>query len=278
LLRQRLEYRLEITQARDLFDSGKKEEAKKALDDIRPELFEPISEQMAVRRLLGWEYAREYQWADAITNLGWVIQNDDPLWHSGIGGDHLRYSTALVAGNDFTGYNQYRQNLVADLFHTNDAGGSWFLCRLVTLTPADSAFMQSLTPFVEAAFTATNFNVPANQLHDYKAFHIWNLAMVAYRNGEYGNALSLTDDALAQRSSDNILGSYIHSVRAMAFYRLGQVQEAGNELRAAKRPVDAIFKNGAAKIAESQWFGWHIARIYINEAENMMKDSSAALE
>ena len=268
-----VEYRLRITEARTLFDAGQPEEAEQALDKIQPELFEPVSLQVAAHRLLGWEYAREHHWANAASNLAVVVQNDNPHWNSEIADDQFRYSAAVVIANDLVGYNHYRQNLVADLFHTNSAEGSWFLCRLALLTPADPAFMRSLEPFVKVAFTTTNFNVAPSPSQSYKAYHIWMLALVAYRNGDYPNALALTAASLAQHPSDRALVSFIHSTRAMALYRMGRVQEAKHELDQAKEPVDPIFKEGVSKVQnDSQWLSWHIAQIYINEAEKMMSD------
>jgi hypothetical protein len=54
---------------------------------------------------------------------------------------------------------------------------------------------------------------------------------------------------------------------------MGRVQEAKHELDQAKEPVDPIFKNGVSKVTDdSQWLAWHIAQIYINEAEKMMSE------
>ena len=268
-----VEYRLRITEARNLFDAGQPEEAEQALDKIQPELFEPVSLQVAAHRLLGWEYAREHHWANAVSNLAVVVQNNNPHWNTETADDQFRYSAAAVIANDLVGYNHYRQNLVADLFHTNSAEGSWFLCRLALLTPADPAFMRSLEPFVKVAFTTTNFNVAPSPSQSYKAYHIWMLALAAYRNGDYPNALALTAASLAQHPSDRALVSFIHSTRAMALYRMGRVQEAKHELDQAKEPVDPIFKDGVSKVTDDrQWLSWHIAQIYINEAEKMMSD------
>jgi serine/threonine protein kinase len=268
-----MEYRLRITEARNLFDAGQPEEAEQALDKIRPEIFEPVRQQVAARRLLGWEYAREHHWANAVSNLAVVVQNDNPHWNSETAEDHVRYSAAAVIANDLVAYNHYRQNLVADLFHTNNAEGAWFLCRLALLTPADPAFMRSLEPFVKVAFTTTNFSVAPSPSHSYKAYHTWMLALAAYRNGDYPNAMALTAASLDQHPSDRALVSFIHSTRAMALCRMGRVQEAKHELDQAKEPVDPIFKNGVSKVTDdSQWLAWHIAQIYINEAEKMTSE------
>ncbi len=277
LLRQQVEFRLQMTEAQNLFDSGKPEDAKKMLDGIRPELFQPASEEIAARRLLAWEYAKEDHWAEAVSNYAVVVQRDDPRWNVDIAGDQETYLDALVIANDLAAYDHYRQNLVTDLFRTNDIEGSEFICGLVLLTPADPAFMQSLVPFVKVA-SEWNYSGVTNpdDLRNAKAGKSFNLALVAYRNGDYTNALAWSADCLAQHPSWPQFPPCAHAVRAMALYRLAQVQKAKLELNPAKKAVDAAFKKGGLQgYNEGGWFFWHRARIYLNEAEKLLSDSTA---
>ena len=278
LLRRQVEFRLQMTEARNLFDSGKPWDAKKMLDGIRPELFEPASEQIAARRLLAWEYAKENHWDSTVSNLAMVIQNDDPHWNFDIASDQGNYSEALVVANDLAAYDHYRQNLTADLNRTNDVEGSEFLCSIVLFTPADPAFMRSLAPFVKVAST---WNYPgltnSDDIREAKADKSFILALVAYRNGDYTNARAWAADCLAQHPPYPQLPPCALAVRAMALYRVGQVQGAKFELNRAKRVVDQVFKEGGIQSYldnEGGWFLWYSAQIYLNEAEKLMDDST----
>jgi len=147
------------------------------------------------------------------------------------------------------------------------------------LTPATPAFMQSLAPFVNVASAWTNFDATdVTRLQNSKAWKCCVLAMVYYRNGEYTNALTWADNTISQHAPDPTLAPAAHAFRAMALYRIGQVQEAKLELDWAKEVVDPIFKKGVSKVTnnEGRWFEWHIDRIYINEAEKMMGESAGA--
>ena len=276
LLRQQVEFRLRMTEAQNLFSSGKPEDAKKKLDGIRPELFESASEQMAARRLLGWEYAKEDHWPEAVSNLAVVVQNDDPHWNFDIACDVGYCANTLVIANDLAAYDHYRQTLTTDLHRTNDVEGSEFICSIVLFTPADPAFMRSLAPFVNAASTLNYPGVTnSDDIREAKADKSFILALVAYRNGDYTNALVLSADCLALHPPYPQLPPCAQSVRAMALYRLGQVQGAKLELNRATKVVDEAFKKGGLQgYNEGGWFFWHSARIYLNEAEKLMSDST----
>ena len=68
----------------------------------------------------------------------------------------------------------------------------------------------------------------------------------------------------------------MHALKAMTLYKTAQIQMAKQELALAKKPVETTFKNGISKINNtSDWFQWHIAKIYVSEAEKMMNGPPA---
>lgn len=267
-LRRRLEYRLEISQANSLFSTGKKKEAEKVLNAIRPESFEPTSEQAAVLKLLSWEYAKEDNWTNALANLAALVPIERPEWP----GYHFAYSTALAMANDKAGAGAHQRDLAARLSYTNDPEGSEFLCRLALLMPAEKDVMQSLAPFACAAQTRTNYQ--SERMRDRKAWNRFALALYSYRNGDNTNTLKWIADCFALGSlSDPTVAPCARAVKAMALYRLGQVDQAKLEISEARKILDPVFQQGVSQATqnEGRWYEWYQAEIYFNEAEQLME-------
>jgi eukaryotic-like serine/threonine-protein kinase len=276
-IRRKLEYRLQISRASELFNAGKPADAEKLLNGIHPESFEPLREEIAVRRLLAWEYAKEDHWTDALTNLAAIIKNESPHWDGEIANDHYFYSTALVIVGDLAGYTTYRQELATRLFNTNDAGGSEFLCRLALLTPGEKGVIRSLTPFADVAMNRTNY--VGDRIRDAKAWNRLILALFAFRDGDNTNALKWIADCLVQgNSGDPTVAPCAHAVRAMALYQMGQADQAKLEISAARKILDPVLKQGVSKVTqnEGRWFEWQQVRIYFNEADRMVTNSVPA--
>jgi hypothetical protein len=107
-LRQQIEVRLTVANARTLANSGKYDEAEKLLNGIEPSLIEPDAIHASLRRQLGWRQVLQNQWSAAAAALAVLLQVDGTAWDGEIASDYYFYATALVEAGDVAGYERFR--------------------------------------------------------------------------------------------------------------------------------------------------------------------------
>ena len=110
-LRQQIEVRLTVAQARTLSNSGKYDKAEKLLNGIEPSLIEPDAIHADLRRQLGWQRILKSQWSGAAANLAVLLQVDGKAWDREIAADYWSYATALVEAGDQPATNVFARRL-----------------------------------------------------------------------------------------------------------------------------------------------------------------------
>jgi eukaryotic-like serine/threonine-protein kinase len=270
------EARSRLAEARNFFNQGKQLEAEKLLNEIRPELIEPESEQIGLRRQLAWEFAKQEKWTKCLSNFMVAVQiGRSKIGDHDVAVDHYCYVTALIVAQDFRTYDNFRRELLSARRYMAKADGAEFLCRITLMTPADEDFLRSLAPCAEMAAARTNYT--GSRPQDQQAVNNFALALFAYRTGNDTNALRWANEAIAARAIAPTVNPCAHALRAMAFFRLGQIENAKSEINLSEKTVKPVFDKGVFAVTQNagRAFEWYHARYYLNEAKKMIGDLSS---
>jgi len=267
-LREKLESRVKIVEARKLFAKGNALEAEKMLNDIRPELIDPPSEQLEVRRMLAWEFAKQSLWSHALSNFSLVLQINRPgTGTADAASDDYYYTTALVVANDLQGYDKFRREILAQ-GHYRRYGD--FLFRLTLLTPANDDLMRILSPYDEVAEKRVEYG--GSRPNDERAWNRFARALYAFRSGDMSSAILFADECLAIRVMDPTVEPCVRALKAWIFCELGQVDDAKRSLESGRKVVDPVFEVRVSSVTSNQgrWFEWYLAKFFLDEAAKMI--------
>src|SRR5207344_2605580 len=104
---QKVETRLNISQARTLFNNKQYDDAEKLLNEIDPGLIEPDTVHASLRRQLGWQRVLQNEWTGAAANLAAVLQVDGTAWDRDVAVDYYHYASVAVRAGDKAGYERF---------------------------------------------------------------------------------------------------------------------------------------------------------------------------
>ena len=270
-LRQKLEVRMQIVQARALYDAKKYEEAENLLNETDSAFLGPDSAHASLRRGLTWRHILRNQWDGAVTNLAMLLQADGPDMDREIAQDHYFFANALVEIGDRAAYERFRQALVARHAGNTSPEFAKFLCEITLLMSADEKLIASLGGFYDLAATRLNYAEGGNQ--DNEVVRRFSLALVDYRRGNYAQAAARCASCLSQPLKDSSHLPAVLAVSAMARHQLRQKDEARLELAFARQIIDPVFQTGPSAFNQrlmGVWMEWVEARTLLREAANLI--------
>jgi len=272
-LRQQIEVRLTITQARTLFNNRKYDETEKLLNGIEPSFIEPDAIHADLRRRLAEQRVSKGQWSVAADNLAVLLQVDGNAWDTQVANDYYFYATALVEAGDEAGYERFRRALINRFKDTtNDLAGAEFWCVLSLLTPADDKLLTDLSRLYEVAANRQEYTGDRAQAE--KSSTYLSRAIVDYRRGNYSKADEMIQQCVAQQAKPYHI-PVVLTIRAMIHHQLHRDEEAQMELTSARRAIDPIMRGGPGpKI--TGYFGWFAADILLREATALIEGPTDA--
>jgi hypothetical protein len=226
-------------------------------------LFRPLGDWVAVRG--NWRRAAEYY--SALVRLD--FEQSDPVTL-----DYTKYAVVLVETGDLRAYEEFCRDTVRQFGNTSDCVLADRIIKLCSLCPPKADLLAALVPFAELAAKS----IPADaQLTsgDWPIFwRCLSLALFEYRRGDYADALHwggrcLEFDKL-EHMPPRVAG--IHAISAMCYFRLGQNEQAREELGKSRALIEERSKTEFVAYDDSRgwWFDWFLAMILEREAAAMI--------
>ena len=268
-LRHEAEVREKITQAALLVSQEKFPEADRLLAEIS--FTQPTVEGAAVLRSMAEWHAVHSRWkpaADRLTLLLGVNQLDG--WDVSTL-DYLRCGPVLIELGDTSGYDRFREEAVTR-FTKTPCPATDRIVKICLLLPADRKMISALSPFAE---TTTKSFVEADASGDvFQASWLSvSLALWEYRAGNFAKAAEWGRRCVAYPEPNAPRTATARVILAMAYQRLGRVEEAQSELAKGREIVEGKFKSRVGTPVQGFWFDWIFARILLRESAAMVEST-----
>ncbi|HLX72690.1 MAG TPA: serine/threonine-protein kinase [Verrucomicrobiae bacterium] len=265
LLRQQAEARERIAQAIVLLDKNRLDEADQMVGGIASSNTAMVGE--AVFRTLGewaamqghWQRASEY--FSALTHVD-RFETSDPSTL-----DHTKCAVSLLKSGDKARYDGFCQETIQQFGATTDPLIAERTVKNALLLPADTDRLKSLAPLADLAALSFPNSIPTNAAWMFP-WRCVSLSLWEYRRGNYRGSIDWGNRCLGYGDDSLSRTATIHAIRALAYHRLGQSENAHSELALSRELIDATFKRGLVTWNDIQgyWFDWVLGQILEQEA------------
>jgi eukaryotic-like serine/threonine-protein kinase len=266
-LRLQAEAREKITQAAVLVSQDKLDEADRIMSETSPG--EPSVEAARVLRSLGEWHARHARWTQAADRYKLLLHVNQLDGWDQCALDSFACGVCLEENGGAVHFDQFRQEALARFSSTTNAVVAERILKISLLQSPSRRVMASFAPF--ALMAENSFAEP--DLHDPEglARAAWgsvSLALWEYRQGHYERSSQWARHCLACPESNAPREATAHIELALALFQAGAREEALNELRQGRRPIEDIFQRDLApgNGTVGFWFDWVFARILLREA------------
>ena len=275
LLRQKAETHEKITQAQDLFETGKFDEAQSILSQIPPGPELSDSAQAEMLGAMGYWYAGHEQWKDAATDFARRLQVDQSADGNQRTWDSELYAPALILSGDAEGYEKFRQATISRFRDTTNAGMANRVCYVSLLRPADQKTMAGLAPLYEVLVRQQN---DPTVTADSKSGGLMALALVDYRRGDYSRAVEhsqLWVKTPPQNPAEGRIAAG-EAILAMAYHQLHRADEARAALTQARHAneslvnLEASFRRGKLTSNPTHLLRGVAGQMILNEANALV--------
>jgi hypothetical protein len=274
-LREEAENRGRVTHAAFLISQGMLEEADDLVSHVTA--IKPSLEAESVLRTLGQWNALKERWKEAAERFNLLLEVDqkDNSW--AITEDLLKAGPIQIERGDLQGYERFRRAAIARYMGTADPVFAERTLKISLLLPVDEATMKLLRPFSNlSADSMRGQKVPVDYM---AAWRCVSLALMAYREDYTPTAKAWCDRCLSYKEENNPARiATARIIRAMACFRLGEVEQARSELKRGRGLVAAEFSKGLEEGngGIGYWYDWLFARILMREAEAMSEKPVSA--
>jgi eukaryotic-like serine/threonine-protein kinase len=270
--RVQAENRERITQAAFLISRDQLEEADAVVAKVTT--IEPSLEAEAVLRRLGEWHALQSRWDRSAARFDQLLQADQQDNSEMITMDLLMAGPIQVERGDIKGYEHFRSAAIARFSSTTDARYAERTLKISLLLPADEKVIKSLKPFESIA--AGSFERDPVNGETFPLMAAWkciSLALMAYRQNYLPTAQEWCRQSLAYQENTPARIATAHIISAMASHQLGENDQAGSELEAGRKLVEAQFAANltAGNGTEGFWFDWLFARVLLREADLLFR-------
>jgi serine/threonine protein kinase len=275
-LLQQSKARENVALAAALLSDQKFEEADGLLRQTPPNSIFPSWQAAAVFRALGeWNarYGRWRQAADCFTLLMQANQTEEPI-RTAMGYDLIEPGPAFLEAGDVDAYERFRQKVLSRFPKAGNPQAAAHILQACLLMPADSSLLRRLEPIAAVA----RQNAPGTSHVDLHQT-VWravDLSLLAYRQENFTNALTLAQEALAHPELHFGRDLATHAILCMSYYRLGQADQAHAEYMAAQKAHTERRTASSPDLAEPQkesWNSWAVAHVLLREAAQLTGES-----
>ena len=278
LLRREAEAQAVIAKASSLVDKFKFAEADEFVGSLPSSdtamagaaVFRPLGDWAAVRE--NWRRAAEYY--SNLVPLD-LFKNLDPTTT-----DYTKYEVVLVEMDDRRAYENLCDDFIRQFEKTSDPNAAERVIKNSLLLPPEASRLAALAPLAELTTKSVNGNaVSVNWPLPWRSM---TLALMEYRRGNYDEAVNWGNRCLSAQSDslDVTCVATVRAILAMAYFQLGQAEQARSEL-AKSRELIAERSNTAFVIYQDghgMWFDWFFGRILEREAATMIETPAPAIK
>ena len=248
---------------------GKFEDADGVLNQVKNFPADPTLDCASAFRSVGEWLALQSRWQPASARYSALIKIDKLAPLPQVIFDYQACGVVLAENGDLEQYGRFWRMAVTNFAATPN--GSILIASL--LTPLDDVQIEQLRP-LEAATEKQMRAIPKNRR---SGWNLMPLGLWQYRSGNYDAAVKSCQTGLAQNVKFPVTDALLHTILAMAYYHLGQTDDAGTELAQGRQLIDAKFKVGLdhGQAGIGLWFDWVYARHLWREAASLVGDGSA---
>ena len=189
--------------------------------------------------------------------------------------DDQRYGVLLVDQGLLSDYDRFRRALVNRESGTENVTAAQRAIRDCLLIPASSDLLRSLDEF--AVLTQNSFESGADKISVVNSEnYCYSIALWKYRVNNFSNSVAWCTRGLNYHNGAQSRDVNIRLLLAMSRAQLGNVVDARAELAACRKIIEDAFAAGfdKSKNRQSLWYNWFTSRIYLHEAELLLKKSS----
>ncbi|MEO7100629.1 MAG: serine/threonine-protein kinase [Luteolibacter sp.] len=268
-LREAAESRGKIAQAAVQLKYGNIDAADRLLSQVPVSSAQPSLESADTFRTMGeWHVAagRWKQAAERFSALVYAITAVDVSDTDDVSRDLLPASASLYEAGDIAGYERLRKIAINRFRNTTNPVVAEQLLKTCLLLPPDASMLTALEPSLKLAESNLLGSLPL------VAWREFAVALTEYRQNDFaattewaGRCINSESKILAREASARLL-------RAMAWFRLGKIEDSRKELELAckimgKRSTGRL---EALDASNAFWFDWVNARILRREAEGLI--------
>jgi serine/threonine protein kinase len=268
-LRFEAEVRQKITQAALLVSQDRFEQADALLTDVS--VTQPTLEGAAVFRAVGEWHVVENRWKQAADRFAVLCRIDQLDGRDVSTLDSLRQGPVLIEGADLSGYERFRDEVIARYATTTAEVGDRIV-KISLLRPATEPVLQALRPYADA--TAKAFaNAESSGDVFMAAWRSVSLALWEYRSGNYLKAVQWAQRCLDYPETNAPRTATARIILALAFQQLGRGKEAQLALNESRDLFGSKAKTHLERGTPVQgfWFDWLFARILLHEAKALIE-------
>jgi hypothetical protein len=272
-LREKAEVGVDIARAAVLLKYGNIQKADELLAKIPPPMAQPSLESAETFRSLGLWHAKAGRWreaADRYAALAYSITSADTSDSDAISRDLLPAVAAMCEARDMTGYGKLRA-MAIDRFggSTNQVVAEQMIKACLIQVP-EREIMKKLESLMTVLSATQAKGVPNNTKDpSLLAWRLFSLALMEYRRGDFTAALEWSEKCLNYPNENHTRVALARIVRAMAWYRVGRVEDARREADAVRGILAERFSTdqGIFEKSGSMWQDWLYARMLLREAD-----------
>ncbi|MBN2162101.1 MAG: serine/threonine protein kinase [Pontiellaceae bacterium] len=265
-LRMQAEDRERVAQAAYLLGQNKISEADQMVDAVAT--LTPSLEAESVLRTLGEWHALNGRWELAAKRFRLLLKVDikDESWT--ITDDLLMAGPIMIERGDREGYEEFRRAALLRYQDTDDPVFAERTMKICLLLPADEEIMNQLRAFVPIANQDTQRNI----LDSMTSWRCSSLAMMAYRDNQFEDAIDWCEHSRNFRESIPARNALADVVQAMAHYKMGEEDAAKQHLAAGRSTIEDQLGSGLQMGAPGKglWYDWLHARILLREAQALI--------
>lgn len=269
-LRLEAESREQLTQAALMVSLERFEEADQLIRDVV--LNESTMEGAAVFRAMGEWHALNGRWKEAAERFDVLLRINHLEGADVASLDYLELGPVLLEIPDLGAFERFRHEAITR-FSAEQNPFSDRIIKISLLQPANGEILQRIEPLAEANVQAIE---AAEASGDFfvVAWRSMSMALFEYRRGNSEAAIRWGERSLTTSNENAPRSATVHSLLALANYRIGREGEAERHLSLAdgllQNRLDPPFERGSP--VNGFWFDWAFARVLHREAQLLLPE------
>jgi serine/threonine protein kinase len=266
-LRRQAQARANVSRVAFLLSEGHVKEADELLQGNPLVSIEPSREASSVFRVLGNWYATYGRWEDAVQCFRLMGQATTMNSSSEIlrSADLLVSAPALLEFGDRSGYEKFREQVLARHLPVKDSLEAEHILKACLLTKPSPEFLQQLEP----AALLCEQSIEGRSKSTFPAWEAFSLTLYHYRKGNFEEVLRIGNRGLAAPEIKDICAACIRALTAVANHRLGNEEASVADLKWAASIVRKVRTGDSneEKVIMPRWYDWSVAAVLLKEAE-----------
>jgi tetratricopeptide (TPR) repeat protein len=275
-LRQEVQVRETVAKAAILLSQNQIEAADALLRSTPLERVSPSLEAASVFRFLGERNAILGRWRQASDSFIKLMQANqlEPAHQTVSGMDPLLAAPCLLEAGDEAAFNLLRLDLLRRFPVATETRAAEHMVKMCLLRPADPAVLRELEPMAQILRNA--MERPDEETFSYPAWNSMALALFDYRTGDFEQAVAWCGACLEYPEFRPSRISAVRMISAMAYHRLGRLDEARREFELARVMIEESTPRVVVSHVNSYnpgletWYAWAVARIFKREAADTL--------